>query len=245
MRVTILDLKERTRTIESYGCEVCVTNRGSTSMVYMEPARASSCVRRAEPLFRYARTWLSGPNVECVSRFFPFFSFGIQPNHVYLASHESRLARFKTRMHSEVRFGGAHPLGSSGVFKLPLCTCSVFRQQFLQGNHRQQVIPGSSANSPHKGTRAPGRGCHLWRQPGPLAMTHMRWLHGQRERSERVTWRYLVSSVSPRERCDLQQRGRRHLCHGRCSWTLRGFIKNRCCTKARIWPRLKRVTHRI
>ena len=59
----------------------------------------------------YVAEW---PNLECVHAkvaFFSTVSFGIQPNHVYLASHESRPAR---STHSGVRFGGPQHLRTCG-----------------------------------------------------------------------------------------------------------------------------------
>ena len=61
MRETILDRMERTRTIESYGLEICITDRdssGAKSIWFMESGRTSSFVKGAEPPFS-SRTYLA------------------------------------------------------------------------------------------------------------------------------------------------------------------------------------------
>ena len=71
------------------------------------------------------------------SVFFPASSFIIQPNHVYLASHESRLARSRPGRTQKYAVGAGNP-SELTIFEPPLCLHGVFRQESLVWVPRKQ-----------------------------------------------------------------------------------------------------------
>ena len=93
------------RAIEPYGYEAFITNRDSTEATSMVcGTRQCHHLRKESGAAFSSHPYMSErPNLECVATFLPTVSFGILPDHVYLASHTAFPTRSKpTRLRSTV-----------------------------------------------------------------------------------------------------------------------------------------------